>query len=354
MAPEDANRNRARRVSLAIGLPAGAALCLVVVVASFGIGPIPIAPADVITTIASRAGLGSEAPSQLINSVVWDLRMPRVLFAAITGAALASAGAALQSLFNNPLADPGIIGVSGGASTGAVVAIVALPPMAASVINWIIPLAAFVGGLGATALIYLLARPGRATGTSRLLLVGIAVGSACAAVTGFCTYLADDAELQTVVFWQMGSLASITWPQLAAALTPVLLGGTALLAGRRRLDLLTLGERQAQHLGLNVSLARGVIIVATALLTAATVSFAGGIGFVGLVVPHIVRMAFGPRHHAVLPMSMLAGAILIVVADTAPRTLAPPSEIPLGLFTATLGAPFFLMLVLRTRSVEVG
>jgi iron complex transport system permease protein len=281
-----------------------------------------------------------------------DLRLPRVLFGALCGAALAVSGAALQSLFRNPLADPGIIGVSGGASTGAVAAIVILPPLTGAAVAWVVPAAAFAGGILATALIYALARPGMGEGTARLLLVGIAIGSGFAAITGFLTFAADDDELQSVVFWQMGSLGSIDWTTIAIG-TPVVLAGIALMIVlARRLDLLTLGDRQAHHLGLDVRRTRRLVIATTALLTGTAVAFSGTIGFIGLVVPHIVRQMCGPAHRGVLPMSAVTGAVIIVIADTLSRSIAPPAEVPIGLFTALLGAPFFLALVLRSRQVH--
>lgn len=250
-----------------------------------------------------------------------------------------------RAYFNNPLADPGIIGVSGGASAGAVGVIV----LAGSSITWPLPLGAFLAGLAVTGLIYVLARPGRNTGTSRMLLVGIAVGSGCQALTGFFTFIADDAQLQTLTFWQMGSLSKVTWAQIAATVPIFVIGLAILLISTRALDVLTLGEREAQHLGLNVKRSRLVIIVATALLTGAAVAFAGAIGFVGLVVPHIVRIIVGPGHRGLLPISAIVGSILIVAADCASRVVAPPAEVPIGLFTAAVGAPFFLFLVVRMR-----
>ncbi|MFI2102668.1 FecCD family ABC transporter permease [Isoptericola sp. NPDC019693] len=335
-----------RRAPLVAGVVGGGVLLLAAVVLSIGIGPIGLAPRDVLAVVAHELFGAGDGGDRLATTVVMDLRMPRVLFGALAGAALAASGAALQSLFNNPLADPGVIGVSGGASAGAVLAIVALPAAGST---WAVPAAAFAGGLLATALIYALARPGRGTGTSRLLLVGIAVGAACASVTGFCTFMADDDQLRDIVFWQMGSLASVDWTELAIGAVVVVAGVAVLVAMHRRLDMLTLGERQARHLGLDVTRARAVLVVVTALLTAVTVAFAGIIGFVGLVVPHIVRMAFGPAHRALIPMSAMVGGLLIVLADTAARTVAPPSEVPIGLFTSALGAPFFLWLVLRER-----
>lgn len=335
-----------RRAPLLLVMLVGAAVLLAAMVVSVSIGPLRIPLSDVWEILTARAFGDLEALNRRDVSVVWQLRVPRILLGAVVGASLAISGAALQSLFNNPLADPGIVGVTSGASAGAVAAIVLAGGFAG---QWIVPLGAFFAGLGVTGLIYVLARPGRTTGTARMLLVGIAVGSACQALVGFFTYIADDTQLQTLVFWQMGSLGRVTWPQLAAVLPVFLVGLVVVSRLSRTLDVLTLGERQAQHLGLNVKRARLAVILATALMTAAAVAFAGSIGFVGLVVPHIVRYLVGPAHRALLPVSAIVGAALIMAADAAARTLDPPSEIPLGLFTAAVGAPFFLMLILRER-----
>lgn len=341
-----------RRLPLSLALPVAIAALVVAMVLGIGLGPIELGPGTVLSVAAHEIlGIGEGSPA-LETTVVMTLRMPRVLFGALSGAALAVSGAALQSLFRNPLADPGIIGVSAGASTGAVGAIVLLPPLATALTAWAVPAAAFAGGLFATGLIYVLARPSAGGGTSRLLLVGIAIGAGFAALTGFFTFAADDDELQSVVFWQMGSLGAITWLKLAIAAPAVLAGVALLVVLARRLDLLTLGERQAKHLGLDVERTRRIVIVTTALLTGASVAFAGTIGFIGLVVPHIVRLLCGPAHRRVLPLSAVVGALLIVVADTLSRIVAPPAEVPIGLFTALMGAPFFLMLVMRSRAVH--
>ena len=203
-----------------------------------------------------------------------------------------------------------------------------------------------------TSVIYALARPRAGSGTARLLLVGIAIGSAAAAVTGFLTYAADDDELQTVVFWQMGSLGHLDWIKLAVA-APVIIGCCIVLTLlARHLDLLSLGDRQARHLGLDVARTRKIVIAMTALLTGTSVAFTGTIGFIGLVVPHLARLLCGPSHRRVLPVSAVLGALLIVFADTLSRTIAPPDEVPIGLFTAALGAPFFLIVVLRTKEAH--
>ncbi|MGO1769868.1 MAG: FecCD family ABC transporter permease [Microbacterium sp.] len=342
-----------RRFPVPVGAVLGLCVLGVAVVLAIGIGPIEIAPAPVVRVVLHEVFGVGEPGDALETTVVMNLRMPRVLFGALAGAALAVSGAALQGLFHNPLADPGIIGVSGGASAGAVAAIVLLPPLGATFFGWLVPASAFAGGALATTLIYVLARPRAGSGTARLLLVGVAIGAGFAAVTGFLTYVADDDDLQSIVFWQMGSLGSIDWVKLALVAPPILVGVGVLVTMHRSLDLLALGERDARHLGLDVVRTRALVIALAALVTGAAVAFAGTIGFIGLVVPHIVRMAFGPAHRAVVPMSAIVGALLIVVADTAARSIAPPSEVPIGLFTAALGAPFFLWLVLRSREVRV-
>ncbi|MCS4280149.1 iron complex transport system permease protein [Stenotrophomonas rhizophila] len=336
----------ARRRGATVLIWAAAGL-LIAVIASFAVGPLRLPPVEVLQAIGVKLGLADPASVSTRDlAVVWQLRIPRALLGAMVGAALAMAGASLQGLFGNPLADPGIVGVTQGAALGAVSAIV-LGAGAFGV--WTLPLAAFAGAGGAITLTYLLARPGQGTGTATLLLVGIAIAAFCSAMIGFLTYIASESELQSLVFWQMGSLAQADWMDVVAVAPVFVLGTIALLRLATPLDMLALGERQAQHLGLDVKRTRLKLIAFSALLVGAAVAFAGSIGFVGLVVPHVVRLLVGPGHRWLLPVSAVAGALLIVVADTAARTLDPPSEIPLGLFSAALGAPFFLWLVMRQR-----
>ncbi|MGE8225202.1 MAG: FecCD family ABC transporter permease, partial [Stenotrophomonas sp.] len=341
-------------MSVQVRRPNGALLlCLLLavllgaVLLSFGTGPLKLPATDVLRAMAAQFGFADpQSISARDMGVVWQLRIPRALLGALVGASLAMAGVALQGLFGNPLADPGIVGVSQGAALGAVAAIVL---GAGAFAVWLIPLAAFAGGAGATTLIYLLARPGRGEGTATLLLVGIAIGAGCSAAVGFLTYIASESELQSLVFWQMGSLAQASWSDVAAVTPVFVIGLLALLRLATPLDMLALGERQARHIGLDVARTRLLLVAFSALLVGAAVAFAGSVSFVGLVVPHLVRMLVGPGHRWLLPLSGVVGALLIVVADTAARTLDPPSEIPLGLFSAALGAPFFLWLVLRKR-----
>lgn len=331
----------------AIVLIAVVALLVGCVAVSFALGPLRVPVGDVIRAIASQLGLIEAGElSQRDISVVWNLRLPRALMACVVGASLAVAGAALQGLFGNALADPGVIGVSSGASLGAVAAIVV---GASTLGSWTIPIAAFVGGGLATATIYLLASRDRSGTTATMLLVGIAIGAGCAAVTGFFTYISDSTELELLTFWQMGSLGRINWTQLGAALPAFVIGLTGVFGLARALDLLALGERQARHLGIDVPRVRLLLIIFSALLVGSAVAFAGGVGFVGLVIPHIVRLMIGPGHRWLLPVAAVLGALLIVVADTIARTVDPPLEVPLGLFTAALGAPFFLWLLQSQR-----
>lgn len=342
--PSRAERQRASGVLLLAVL---AVLLVAAIVLSFGIGPLHVPPGDVLRIVLGRIGLADmEGVSARDAAVIWNLRIPRALMGALVGASLALAGAGLQGLFGNPLADPGVVGVTHGAALGAIGAIVL---GATALGEWTVPVSAFVGGLLATTLIYLLARPGRGSGTVTLLLVGIAIGAGCSAAIGFFTYRASEVQLQSLTFWQMGSLGTADWTDLAAALPVFVLGMAGMLWLATPLDMLALGERQAQHIGLDVRRTRALLVVCSSLLVGAAVAFAGIVGFVGLIVPHVVRLLAGPRHRWLLPLAAVAGALLVVVADTAARTLDPPSEIPLGLFTASLGAPFFLWLVMRQR-----
>lgn len=323
-------------------------LLLVGMVIAVGVGPLSLSPAEVLRSLAFGVGLadsGDVPPAQA--AVVWDVRLPRVLLAAMVGACLAIAGAALQGLFGNSLADAGVIGVTSGASLGAICAIVLGLQFVGP---WTVPVAAFIAGMATTSLIYVLARPGRKGGTVQILLVGIAVTAVAGSINGFFTYIASTTELEAITFWSMGSLNRASWDSLGAGL-PLFLAGTVLLLFLARpLDVLALGERQAKHVGLHVKRTRLLLVVATSLVVGAAVALAGSIGFVGLVVPHIIRLVVGPVHRWLLPLSALGGALMIVAADIGARTLNPPSEIPIGLFTGAVGGPFFLWLLSRRRT----
>lgn len=288
---------------------------------------------------------GQREPGYL---VVRDLRLPRILMAALVGAALASTGAALQGLFRNPLADPGLIGISAGAALGAVAVIVlgggALGPQA-------IPLAAFTGALLTTALMWRIAARGGETRVALLLLAGIAIGAIAMALTGVLTFLADDNQLRTLTFWAMGSLAHTRWSDVALA-APWLLAGIGLMPLLARpLNGLMLGEQAAWHLGYAVPRAKRAVIALSAVSVGAAVAAAGQISFIGLVAPHLLRLLLGVDHRWLIPGAATLGAILTVFADTLARTLVAPAELPIGLVMALLGGPFFLALLLRRNSL---
>lgn len=287
--------------------------------------------------------------------VLEAVRLPRTGLAALVGAGLAVSGAIMQGLFRNPLADPGLVGVSAGAATAAVATIVlggALPASVAGLLgSHLLPLAAFAGGLANTALLYALATRGGRTSTATLILAGIAVSALAGALTGLLIFGADDAALRDVTFWSLGSLGAATAPKLAAVAPFVL---AALAAGpfvARGLDALLLGEAEAVHLGVPVQRLKRVAITAVAAANGATVAVTGTIGFVGIVVPHLLRLLMGPGHRLLLPACAFGGAALLLGADALCRIVVAPAELPVGIVTALLGAPVFLAILLR-RPVE--
>ncbi|ESR23892.1 FecCD family ABC transporter permease [Lutibaculum baratangense] len=285
--------------------------------------------------------------------ILWQIRMPRVLVGAMVGAALAVSGAVMQGLFRNPLADPGLVGISAGASLGAVTYLVIGAPLAALLPHALaiygLPISAAIGGLAATLVLYRIAtREGR-TSIATMLLAGIALAALVAAMTGLLIYMADDRQLRDITFWSLGSLGGANWEK-AAAIAPFLLVpmiAVPLLADG--LDGLLLGEATARHLGIGVETLKRVAIAAVAAYVGAAVAAAGPIAFVGIVVPHVLRLAIGPRHRGLLPASALLGAVLLLAADAVARTVVAPAELPIGILTALFGAPLFLWLLLKRR-----
>ncbi|WP_373316916.1 FecCD family ABC transporter permease [Chitinolyticbacter albus] len=274
------------------------------------------------------------------HSVLWQVRLPRVLFAVLVGGGLALAGAAMQALFRNPLAEPGLVGISAGGALGAVAAIV----LGGANFTLMAP-AAFVGSLLATLIAYRLGRIGH--GMDSILLAGVAINAICWAIIGLFTYLANDAQLRTLTFWNLGSLAGATWPLLAFLGPWTVLICALLLRDWRAMNALLLGEREAHHLGFALKPLRRRLIVLTALLVGPLVAATGTIGFVGLVVPHLVRLVLGADHRGLLPTAILAGALALALADWLARTVVIPSELPIGVVTSLIGGPFFLWLLTR-------
>ncbi|MBO9402655.1 iron ABC transporter permease [Shimia sp. R9_3] len=287
--------------------------------------------------------------------VLWDIRLPRTLMGVAVGAALAVSGATMQGLFRNPLADPGLIGVSAGAAFGAIVAIVlgGLLPVAISAAlgYYIVPIAAFAGSWAMTLILYHVStRKGR-TSVATMLLAGIGLGALTGAVGGVLIYIADDAQLRTLTFWGMGSIAGATWSKLFAALPLMLAALIAMPFIAKGLNGLALGEAAASHMGIDVQRTKNVAILAVAAAVGAAVAVSGGIGFVGIVVPHLLRLAVGPDHTYLLRNSALLGATLLLVADIISRMIIAPAELPIGIIMAVIGGPFFLWILLRRRGL---
>jgi iron complex transport system permease protein len=341
-----------RRIPAPLLLGGLAAALVAVAVVAAGMGAYAVPPGEVVASVLRRLGLVRTSPAdQLADSVLWEIRFPRVALAGIVGASLGCAGAAMQGTFGNPLAEPGIVGVSSGAVLGAVAQIVLGFTLFGT---WSVTAAAFAGGLGTLAVVYVAARSDGRTEVVTLVLTGIAVNALAGAVIGLLTYVSTDAELRSITFWTLGSVAQATWPKVAAVAPVAALGVGAACFAARRLDLLALGESSARHVGVDVERLRGLMLVVVALLTASAVAVSGIILFVGLVVPHLIRMVAGPGHRLLLPASALAGATILVLADLIARTAAAPAELPLGVLTALVGSPFFFWQLRRTRARQGG
>jgi iron complex transport system permease protein len=326
-----------------------AVLACCAVIASLAIGASAVAPRTVIAAL-----MGGDVGAR-DAAIVLQLRLPRTLLGFGVGAALAVSGAMMQGLFRNPLADPALIGISSGAALAAVAVIVlGVPAVAAGVLGpFALPLAAFLGSVCTTLLVQRIARGGQGrtggTDVATLLLAGIAISAIASAATGYLVFGSDDRQMRDITFWTMGSIGGATWTTVLG-LAPFALGAV-LAAGRWAgvLDALLLGEREAALLGFRVEPAkRGIVIVAAAAV-GASVAVAGVIGFVGLIVPHLVRLMAGAGHGRLLPASALLGGTLLLCADIVARTVVAPAELPIGLVTALLGGPFFLWLLIRRR-----
>ena len=294
------------------------------------------------------AGQGIAARDRI---VLWDIRLPRLVMGGLIGAALAVSGALLQGLFRNQLADPGIVGVSAGAGLGAVAAIVLGGVLPFALGAWLVPMAAFAGAWASTMLLYRVAtRQGR-TSVATMLLAGIALGAMTSALTGLLVYFADDTQLRDFTFWTMGSLAGASWEKLivAAPLLAVTACAAPLLAPG--LNGLALGEAAAGHIGIAVQRVKAMAILTVALATGTAVALSGGIGFVGIIVPHLLRLISGPDHRHLLPNAALLGATVLILADMVSRAVIAPAELPIGIVTAVTGGPFFLWVLLRSRAL---
>ncbi|RAK27159.1 iron complex transport system permease protein [Actinoplanes lutulentus] len=335
-----------KKAVLILGLAVG--LVIVCLVAA-GKGQVPISPGEVAGSLLHRLGLDiGPMPSAVQGeNALWLVRFPRVVLAVIVGASLGCAGALMQGVFGNPLAEPGVVGVSSGAAVGAAAAIVSGVTIFGA---WSTAAAAFAGGMITTLLVYAMSRAAGRTEVVTLVLTGVAVNATAGALLGLLMFLTDDDGVRAIAFWQLGSLAQATWGSVAVA-GPCMIAGLVVAAiCARKLDLLALGERPARHLGVDTERLRIIAIIATALLTASAVAFTGIISFVGLVVPHLIRMIAGPGHRVLIPASALAGAVIVVTGDLIARTAIDYQELPLGVLTAVVGGPAFFWLLRRTRA----
>ena len=311
-------------------------------------GQLPVSPSEVFGSVLRAVGIPNQwAPTDpIVESTLWVVRFPRIAMGLAVGAALAVAGAIMQAIFGNPLAEPGVVGVSSGGALGAAVAIV----LGVTVFGTgTLAIFAFVGSLGATMLVYFVSRANGRTEVVTLLLTGIAVNAFTGAGLAFLLFVGDSASREQIVFWQLGSLNGSRWPEVAIVAIVTAIGTAAAIVLGRRYDLLALGERNARHLGVNVESLRIGSIVLVALLTGVAVAFCGIIAFVGLVVPHIIRMVIGPAHRALILASAFGGGALLVYSDVLARSVVPGADLPIGLLTSLIGGPFFFFLLFRQR-----
>lgn len=323
---------------LALGLLAVALMLAVVAATANGAVAIPL------RELPSLLWGAPTPETALWRNVLIDIRLPRVLFALVAGAGLAVAGAAMQALFRNPLAEPGLIGISAGGALGAVAAIVLT-----SGGFWVTAPAAFAGSLLATLCAYAVGR--RVPGVAGLLLAGVAITAMAFSLIGLFTFVATDAQLRDLTFWNMGSLGGANWKVLSFLGPWVLLVSLWLMSQWRVMNALLLGEREAQHLGYTLKRVRARLVLASALIVGPLVAATGTIVFVGLVVPHLVRMTLGANHRWLLPATVLAGGLALILADWLARTVVVPAELPIGLVTGLVGGPFFLWLLARGRRI---
>ena len=335
-----------KRPTLAVLILSLLALLLASLVLAVTFGPADIAPSEVWQAIGWHLGLQPESPvGRLRDAIIWELRLPRVLAAAAVGAGLALCGAVMQALTRNPLADPYLLGLSSGASLGAVTFLLAGASL-------LMPLGAFLGAGAAMALTLLVTQLlGGATPT-RAILAGISISALAAAATSFLIFWSATGDsYREILSWLMGSLSGVIWPEALLVLVALVLAGLPVLLSGRSLDAFAFGDTAAATLGVDVARLRWWLLGGTALLTGILVSIGGAIGFVGLIVPHVARLVTGSRHRVLLPVAMLLGASFMVWTDTAARSLFEPRELPVGIITALLGAPIFLLVLLRYRRI---
>ena len=335
-----------RRAPAPLLLGVAGVVLIVSIVWAVTFGPAQIGPVDVWRSVASHLGLGTTPLPELRDAIVWQVRLPRVLTAAAVGAGLALAGAVMQSLTRNPLADPYLLGLSSGASLGAVAVLVLG-------IGLVLPAAAFLGALAALAVTLGLAGSLGTLTPTRMVLAGLAVAQLCAAATSFVIFWSATGDsYREILSWLMGSLGAATWQSVLISAAAVLVVGLGLASAGGTLDAFAFGDTSAAALGIDVRRTRWLMLTAVALLTGALVAVSGSIGFIGLILPHATRLLVGARHRILLPLSALIGASFLIWADTAARTIFAPRELPVGILTAFIGAPMFAWILWRRRGAS--
>ncbi|MEN0005295.1 MAG: iron ABC transporter permease [Bacteroidota bacterium] len=299
--------------------------------------------------------LATEGADQSLQYLIWNIRLPRILLCVLVGGGLAIAGAGIQGLFRNPLADPTLLGITSGAMVFAAFGIVFASTLLVNLTSMLgyslIAFLSFIGSVLCTIIVYRLGTWRGTTSVATMLLAGIAITALCGAITGLLTYISDEDQLRDITFWTLGSMAAGNWKVISILLPCVLLPSLLLLRLAQPLNILMLGEREAEHLGVNLQRLKWAIIICVALIVGVCVAVSGIIGFIALVVPHLIRLMIGPKHQSLMIGSMLLGAILMLWADNAARTIIAPAELPVGILTAMFGAPFFIGLLLQSKKV---
>ncbi len=326
-------------------------LLVVIMVLAAAIGSVKIPFITTSGVLLSRLPLVKMVPawSTALETIILEIRLPRVILAGLVGAALATAGATYQGLFRNPLADPYLIGVAQGASLGAVVGFL-LPSTWHGIGFGVVPLFAFIGALVSTTIVYSLARVGKTVPMTTLILAGVALGALLGSIVSYLI-ISSGEKMHGIIFWLMGSFSLSQWSEVKLVLPYMVVGTVVILLYARSLNIMQLDEEQAQQLGVNTERLKLIILASATLITAAAVSFVGTIGFVGIIIPHAVRLVWGADYRFLLPLSVLSGAIFMILADLMARTVLAPTEIPIGVITALCGAPFFLYLLRRRKKV---
>ena len=324
----------------------------ILLILSLSVGALSIPPLEVLKVFGYRLGL-VEGIDETMNLVLFDIRLPRLILTVLVGASLGLAGSVLQGLFRNPLVEPGIIGVSNGAALGAIFCIMfvgAVAPGIASLLgNWMMPVAAFIGGLLATMFALRISQFAGKTQITYLILGGVAVTALSGAVIGLAIFYADDQQLRNYTFWTLGDLSIATWDKLAVLFPLILISTIALVQIAPSLNAIALGESEAFHSGVDVERVKFIAILFSALAVGTAVAYTGIIGFVGLVVPHVIRMSMSSDNRLVLPASAIGGAALLILADIFARTIVAPAELPIGVITAVIGTPFFIYLLISSK-----